>query len=729
MAIAHCEGGLIEDLIFKHINANHKDLDTDVLLLTTFQRQPFHVCFRALERLEGYGADMNTVITSQETLRAAKDAVGDEVDEENRPRHMAIPRFGRQHNSQSVRHPTPRTPVLLPPQTFLEFLSERFEIDENRQLFERFPQMRITERVVFRVVESSNDVTCLRHCLEAGPSLHENGYRKALIRYTALYARDKRSLPAVLEHLPPCSTGGLEGLEESLIVSALSGDLERIRELVVTAEDVFDKRVSELFLSHTSNGDPTSEDSWIIYGSIKAGQQMTALTLVQAGFAQDQDSTYNGMSLCEALELKNATLVRSLLRAGVNPTPSFSDVGSPMDIAVRNGSTQFIEDLLEAGASVNFGPIYPLAIAFRTRNLQIAKFLLDRGADINFDSSGNILRAAIKTLDLEIIQFAFDHGADTDEKILRLAAESGRDIFNLVVKEHKRRWGKIRKDWGDMILRLCLDNRDMAMFRDMVLSQMADTHCYASQRDIPGEDALDDTHCTSTVFGEAILRSRYIGLEPLDLLLQNKERLNCWPDSIVASNANHVVRREPPQTAFLIAIGTGHLPTVELLLRHNARLSYSGGIAARRTPFQKACEVGNMDIINLLLSKGAQVDEPAAYNSGATALQLAAIQGFLPLAKLLIEKGADVDAPPAKVNGVTALEGAAQHGRLDTVALLLGAGAADHGRDERQIKRAIQHARDEGHVVVEKLLKGYLETGVVLEKMGFYPDLVDLEGC
>lgn len=247
-------------------------------------------------------------------------------------------------------------------------------------------------------------------------------------------------------------------------------------------------------------------------------------------------------------------------------------------------------------------------------------------------------------------------------------------------------------------------------------------HCTISKSSDTTENTLH-----STVFGEVVWSSRKIDVSYLEFLLQNKEKLNCWPDTVVFRRK--IGDTWLQTTAFLVTLEIGHIPSVELLLKHNTGLGLPRGLAATRTPLQKAVEIGNMDLIQLLFGKGALVNEPAAYNGEATAFQLAAIKGYLPIIKLLLEQGADVDAPSAKINGVTALEGAAQHGRLDMVALLLSKGAAGHGKDKSQLNFAIRRAQEEGHVVVKRLLQDFVKTKELPSSTGFFPDLVNFTDC
>ncbi|KAH6684856.1 hypothetical protein F5X68DRAFT_241849 [Plectosphaerella plurivora] len=157
-----------------------------------------------------------------------------------------------------------------------------------------------------------------------------------------------------------------------------------------------------------------------------------------------------------------------------------------------------------------------------------------------------------------------------------------------------------------------------------------------------------------------------------------------------------------------MAIRNNNGPMVQLLIDHGEdvnSLQYQQ-IRWGRSPLQWAVDKGTSSIIEMLLEAGADVNQEAAENGGATALQLAAIQGYMDVAKTLIDKNADVNAPGACLKyGRTALQGAAENGRLDMAALLLSSGVRTQGSYRNSFIAAVALARNEGHCVVEKMLK------------------------
>ncbi|KAK6833195.1 hypothetical protein PG987_007889 [Apiospora arundinis] len=724
------EGDFVRKHIEKRIASSHQQWKEDEIIPLAFRYLSFDTCYHALEELERYGADLNGRML---------------VTTDGEPSGM-VRAQNKNYNGGSA----------------LENVASRFDWEHLQKVLDRFPQMEITENVVHAIISSSGNVAAVQRVLTDGPDIHKEEYRTSVLRDAAL-AKDKAILPAVIERLSRCPIGYSQSIGESFLMAALTGDVQRMKELLVVADKtamVFTQRRSKQHVLLACY-------PWVMQACIEVGHPAAALALVEAGFADDSRWVESHLCLRLAIESKHTTLFRALLDAGVNPNDTIR-AGEPLSRpfrsllsrAITSGNTEFVQDLLNAGIDLDLGNPPPLIVALQNKDLHMAALFLDYNASINqigssdgrkseylrrrMDDSLNgrlnddrwsddrgsdstALLAAINTLDPGIVQFALEHGADTDDReAIRAAGGSSPEIFRLVADAHRCHYMKRRKDWGDIILRTCLEHRDLHMFKDMVIMHMAHVNIFP----ITTEEAPFGVLLFYTVFGEVVMKSEQTGLGFLEFLLQNKKKLGCWPETIVAKTARqspvvHVTWSR--ETAFLVAIGTGNPSTVELFLRNNAVLDPPKVAGVKITPFQRAVETGNLDIIQLLLDKGAGVNEPAGYNGGATALQFAAIKGYFPIVKLLLENGAQVDALGAKVNGLTALEGAAQHGRLDIVTLLIDAGAAEKGKDMHQLQRAIRYAKDEGHVVVEKFLEYFVETGAITSRMGFYREFVDLD--
>lgn len=173
-------------------------------------------------------------------------------------------------------------------------------------------------------------------------------------------------------------------------------------------------------------------------------------------------------------------------------------------------------------------------------------------------------------------------------------------------------------------------------------------------------------------------------------------------------------------TALLVAIGTGNVSTIEMLLEYGADVNLAARGPIKRTPLQRAAEIGSTETIQLLYNRGADVNATPARTGGGTALQLAAIGGYIPVAIQLLSLKADVNAPGSKANGRTALEGAAEHGRLDMVKVLLnaGAGAGSRESEQKKLTNAIALAEENEHFAVCDLLRDHLADRLRQDRQG-----------
>ncbi|KAK8090401.1 hypothetical protein PG997_005362 [Apiospora hydei] len=588
----------------------------------------------------------------------------------------------------------------------LKHLSCRFPDEGFLNLLRTFPQLQITDDILLSIVRKSKDMSVIKHLLidSSGAHVADETWNEVERDST----NDIPKLLVVLENIPSECGRDLRRLKASLITAALEGDVDQINKVVVTAETTYGMSFKELL--------PYSGK--IINECIRKGTPLAALTMVEVGGAHCE---FDGRECLEsAARIQHPALFKALLDAQFKF--NLEDWNEELSMAVKNNNIKFIRALIEVLPATH-PPL--LHSAIRCKNLHVAELLLGHGANINERClvHGTPLQAAVESLDPSVVQFVLEHGAEPHDPVaLYMAIKNGYVLFDLIMNAHKCRYKKGRKGWGFHILCHYIDTNDLDKFRELVLMHNADVHCFDYSRGPTKIRITDIPKRRSTPFGHAIMMSKHGDLRILEFLLQNRNKTNCFPDTMVLTLGNF---GSYPRPSFLTAIDTGHCPTVKLFLQHGATPALPRRIGQSRTPLQQAVETGSMDIIQLLLDHGASVNEPAAYNRGATALQLAAIGGYFPIVMLLLEHGAMVDAPAAKANGVTALEGAAQHGRLDTVALLLSLGAADHGKDKHQINRAIRYAKEEGHAIVQQLLEDFVERGVIQTHPGFYPEFVD----
>lgn len=167
----------------------------------------------------------------------------------------------------------------------------------------------------------------------------------------------------------------------------------------------------------------------------------------------------------------------------------------------------------------------------------------------------------------------------------------------------------------------------------------------------------------------------------------------------------------PLMTALMVAVETGLKDAVNMLLDYGADVNARPLIRTTRTALQFAAEIGNMEMVRLILSRGADVNSSASSRGGATALQFAAMTGNCNMVAYLLDHGAQLDALPSRIDGMWPLEGAAANGRLDMVRFLwelnvrlVAGGTFPNGFSERHCLRAMNFARENGHIGCRDLI-------------------------
>lgn len=522
-----------------------------------------------------------------------------------------------------------------------------------------------------------------------------------------------------------------EHLQEAIRAASISGDISWTEYLV--------KKGGVLDSKQLGRG---------LVNAVHEGKTDVALALLDAG--ADTDCEYKsadtrttvsvgeeffcGPPLAQALQHGNARLVFALLDAGADPDYHLSSGLKPsLELAANWGDPAVVRAVIEAGANFNSysdvgANCLALTTAIKYRNKDLALMILHAGYEVNHSilptSYETALSAAVRTEDLDWVHFTLEWGADPHDPIaLHLAWKQKSTAFDLILGKHAARYPKGRKKWGAAILKEALDCDDFKSFQQ-ILKRGADANYYlrpGSQERGYGPDRQ------TTLFGYAISESNNTRIKFVEFLLQQQQISGCAPETVVSwhqpSYTPNVVRM--PYTAFLVAIETGNLPTIDLFLKHGANVNFPARNWTRRTPLQKAAEIGNTDVVDLLLERGADPNGRAAHKFGGTALQLASIGGYLRIVQLLLEKGADVNAPASKIHGRTPLEGAAEHGRLDMVAFLLQAGAGQNGKDKKDFYRAMNYAQENGYLYIADLLEHYLATGRLSAPQPLFEEFVN----
>ncbi|KAH7112532.1 ankyrin repeat-containing domain protein [Dendryphion nanum] len=189
---------------------------------------------------------------------------------------------------------------------------------------------------------------------------------------------------------------------------------------------------------------------------------------------------------------------------------------------------------------------------------------------------------------------------------------------------------------------------------------------------------------------------------------------------------------------------------IDILLDHDADpnapaegnfILYGLSEASVHTPLQSAVSCDAVELVKKLLQRRINVNAEPNVKKGATALQFAAINGNFEILNMLLKAGANVHAPPASFDGRSAIEGASEWGRLDMVTYLLGAGVDIRGRKNKNYRRSIYRAWDNGHRTLARTIQDWkaakfgaedcedIETiyESMTEEELYYGDLVDVD--
>lgn len=106
-------------------------------------------------------------------------------------------------------------------------------------------------------------------------------------------------------------------------------------------------------------------------------------------------------------------------------SPNFTTIGgSPLSIAVKQGSKELIDCLMHYGADINYSESenifdeLPITAACENENIAMVKYLIGLGAKVNrvTGKGTSVLEAAVETRNMELVGFLIENGAHTEIK-------------------------------------------------------------------------------------------------------------------------------------------------------------------------------------------------------------------------------------------------------------------------------------------------------------------------
>ena len=161
--------------------------------------------------------------------------------------------------------------------------------------------------------------------------------------------------------------------DASLAVAAANAKLPLIREL----------------LSKGANPSGVAHGSTALHEAARLGLVQPAEILIEHATdlsVEDEDDMTPLMSACNCGKTKGSRVASLLLAAGADATLVRDDEMTALKFAVKDGTPELVQQLIDAGASVD-GPAgtsqTALVLAARANRVDILKVLIENGADPN----------------------------------------------------------------------------------------------------------------------------------------------------------------------------------------------------------------------------------------------------------------------------------------------------------------------------------------------------------
>ena len=461
-------------------------------------------------------------------------------------------------------------------------------------------------------------------------------------------------------------------------------------------------------LEHCPSPKPSHMTKAVLH-AIRNNHEQISRTLLAAGAEVNEDIEedyyYDDKTnvLHAAMVCRNSYMVRDILNADIKPS-------SPIQIrvfqeAIEWGDKSIIEDLQSAfpGTQLNGNE---LSKALKQGNIELFEFLLSSRMVPGSALTGCLL-VAIERGDEPLFHDLIKRGANpTNGDLLQHCAESCPKMLPLLLEQHPSRNSDCAvPDFGTpaliAVIKQGLDGLEAVNI--LLGCRLVDTGSYSGRGELPLVEAITMSQNGNHANFAVIRKLLDIGCDP-----------NCISTKIGHGQGTN-------ETAFLMAIETRSKGLVQLMIDHGADVNRKATMGLKRTPLQKAAEANSLELVTLLLGANADANGKPATRGGGTALQLAAIQGNCNIAAKLLECGADLSAPPAVVNGRWPLEGAAEHGRLDMIEFLWKnklAGFGVAGFDEKQCRRAMELAEENGHNPCRDLIAELSQASVSAKVLG-----------
>lgn len=402
----------------------------------------------------------------------------------------------------------------------------------------------------------------------------------------------------------------------------------------LTRDQVDWSAIAQLLLENGANPNLNNShgESALVFANNRQDQTMAAL-LKKAGAKDDQ--AYVGLSPDEALikaaRLGDGIKARQLLANGANVNAIDRNGVTPLLAAAHEGRLELVQQLVTAGAEINFVPLGLREFALSRSSAPLSEREL-----MTVASRGDTaLIAAGRAGRLDVVEYLLQQKASFD-----VANRQGELLLFIAAAQGDRKLVKTLLDHGADVNSIERERRGNQM---------------AQARSAMGRDSV-------------LIRAAQQGhLDVVQLLLDSGADVN--------------YRGFMGKSALYSAVENGRLNVATLLLEKGA----SAGLASvtGTTPLMEAARSGNQRLIQALLDKGGDVNvierpelgyaREGDGSGGMTALMFAARGGHQAAVELLLRAGAQAGVTNA--SGKRAVDEARDNG-YDNIVTLFNQGTA-----------------------------------------------------
>ncbi|RDD41198.1 Transient receptor potential cation channel subfamily A member 1 [Trichoplax sp. H2] len=382
---------------------------------------------------------------------------------------------------------------------------------------------------------------------------------------------------------------------------------------------------------------------------------------------------------------------------------------TPLHYAAKNGHSDVIACLLEAGADVNICgcmDLTPLHLAAKYGSLQAIRMLMSSDAELEYPDSltgATALHMAVRYSNKDTVEAIFSAA-----KILRkpfdidITDNEGTTPLHQAVLHGKLEICKLLLQRGALITSTALDGS-------------TPLHVAANKGNSEIMELLLETASYTDASSQILIEScDKDGNTPLHLAVQSGIKRTVEICIEYSADINAV--KENLSSPLHIAALYGYMDIVELLVQSNCRLHVKD--CSQMTPLHKAALFNRVDVIEYLLSKKCRINNRDI--KSYTPLMCAVWKGNVESTRLLLVKMASIDYRDA--NRKTCVHIAAENNSCETLEILMEYDGMKllNSRDNAQ-RTPLFYASMNGYYKMAKKLLGYGAIVDHLDELGYSP--------